>query len=134
MLQCQSRHKNQKGMKMTVLGKSKLTHKDRADRRKSMADMVRSGVAPQEVAKKTKVTLATVFLACKENGLKIEKKSNVGNEKFSAYDVISALVNTRKKPLAIAEEFGISRQRISQIMIKARKAGIQMPMRKNGTD
>lgn len=54
--------------------KTKLTHEERLERRKQMAEAVRNGSAPGEVAGQFGVTLKTVQDACAEYQVSLPKK------------------------------------------------------------
>ena len=111
-----------------------MTHDDRIARRKEMAKVVKNGTSREAVAQNFSVSLATVTSACRENGVNVDRRGEKQLDRFDAYKILADLINTRKKVKVIAKDNGdVSVQRVSQIYRRARKAGIEMPMRKNGT-
>jgi CO dehydrogenase/acetyl-CoA synthase alpha subunit len=100
------------------------THMERAERRKDIAEYVKNKQGTiEQAARAFKVTVTTVRQCCTIFGVPTGlSPKNVPHEK--TYDVISYLLHNRCTCAQAAEEFGISKQRISAIRDMMRKAGI----------
>lgn len=106
----------------------KYNQEQRRERRKGMAEAIRSGKTISEVCKEYETSPGTVVFACKENGVR-----NVNSRyeiRLPTYQIVASLQNTDKTLEEIATEFNLSKQRVGQILQQARKAGIKFPNRK----
>lgn len=97
----------------------------RSERRRQIAEDVRSGKCPKEVAVKYKVTTETVRNACSEH--KVRMVTQTASTK--TFRILAELLNTKKPYLQLAQEFGVTKGRVSGIYREAVQAGIQFPPR-----
>ena len=101
-------------------------HIDRALRRKKMADRVRKGASLSEVAQEFKVSLSSVKAACLEHDVEPARRAAPN---VTALDVVAALLKGEETQSDVARRLGISRQRVHQIVVEAKKAGIKLKTR-----
>lgn len=96
----------------------KLTHKERCKRRKKMATYCQTHTI-QEAVKYFKVTQATIYAACRENG--VEPTSKLTH--ISTLKILYEVFINKRKQTDVANEFGVTKQRVNTIVALARKAG-----------
>jgi DNA invertase Pin-like site-specific DNA recombinase len=101
-------------------------YKEFAARSVEMAYCVKQGETPLEVATRFGVTRATVYRACKIQGMHL----GIRQMKPSTYAVIATLQNTTHTPHDIAKQYNLDTERINRILRECLKAGIQIPHRK----
>ena len=96
-------------------------------RRKLMAMQVKAGTDPKEVAKRFSRTLETVGLACADHGVLMPQVSQV-NVGSTSFEVLASILKTKELNLAaIGEYHRVSRQYVSAVYNKAKRAGIKVP-------
>lgn len=100
-----------------------LTHKQRRNRRKEIAQAVKRGkLSISQVTNKFQVTAETVRIACIEFG--VSPPSQMNNRiKFTSFQVI-ALKQKGLSYCQIAKRINVSHQRVHQIVSSARNAGV----------
>ena len=78
-----------------------MNRKEREDRRRAMAEEVKAGKMPKRVASKFRVTVITVYSACREFGISVP----TSNERRSlmALEVLNGATAE-----AVAKEFGVT--------------------------
>ncbi len=101
-----------------------ISHEQRRIRRKAIADAIASGDLYSKVAVKFGVSIATVFSAMSENGVPAEGLRV--SRQVNTLRIIQCLMGGLR-PVDIAAEFGVSRQRIHTIRADAIKAGFKIP-------
>ena len=103
-----------------------LTHKDRRNRRKRIADVVGRGkISVPAAAKRYGVTPQMVRLACLEHGKPV-RTSRTPPLGRSAYAVLADLITTTLRPAQIAENRGLTIQYVDNVQKRAKKAGIPL--------
>jgi hypothetical protein len=98
-----------------------LSHDDRAARRKRIADRVRKGDEPLDVARDEGVTFDTVRKACETYGLKVNREAPVAH---TSYRVLALLLNTNRSFSSIARELNLGTPRVTTVANQAKAAGI----------
>lgn len=98
--------------------------------REAIAAAVRAGSTIEAEASKHGVSLGTARAACRERGVPVPDLRKI--KMFRAYAVIADLCNTDLTTRQIAKARGISHQRVSQIFIESKKAGIPVRPRSVG--
>lgn len=103
----------------------KLTHKERAERRRSIAEFVKGGRSRQEAAAKFGVAYDTVTNACREYSI-------IGPQGTAprTMEVVATLLYSSLTILQTAAHHLISQQRVREIFNQARTCGIRFPHRK----
>lgn len=100
----------------------KLTHEQRNERRTSVIAEVKKGALLDDVAKKYKMSVTYVALLC-----------GVGRPRTapsSAWRILATLQNEPKKTYqAIADDLGVTKQRVAQVLALAREQGVKFPGR-----
>lgn len=99
-----------------------LSQVERAQRRTQMARLVAKGSSMQEVSRAFDVTLATVKIACKENGV-------LCNEEYAppkSYSIIAMLLNTKKTFQEIGLALDVSETRVRAVYQQCRKVKIRV--------
>lgn len=99
-----------------------MTHEERAERRRQIAECVKQGENPSTVASEFGVTIETVKNACYEYTVQFPKITK--NSLSSSLEIIAQLMKGDINQNVLAERFKVSKQRISQIRQEAIKAGI----------
>lgn len=104
-----------------------LSHKERLERRKKIADLVKGGAPIEYAAKVFGVSTNTVRNSCKNNGVYLPRKANIHHAtKVSSFQMLMELLKG-KTLQAIADELGVTRQRVGQIRMAASMAGFAFP-------
>ena len=102
-----------------------ISHAERRERRRQIADHVRKHRDIGLSAREFEVSESTVRKVCIEFGIDTPKQGNRGREMSgSTYEILADLINTDKSMKQIAKERELSVQRVSEIASKARQAGI----------
>ena len=96
--------------------------RERAERRKQMAEAVRDGKSVAEVAKEFKMSTLAVKKACNAFGVAYSTQYT-DVTKASVYAVLTKLVQEFSQT-EIASEFNVSRQCVNAIFMKAQLAGL----------
>lgn len=91
-------------------------------RRLAIAESVRDGDTTKQAADRYRVSLQTVRKACHEHGVEVQKSNPARS--FAILARMLAGDNHKK----IGREFGITRQRVSQVRKLAEQAGIKLPI------
>lgn len=112
-------------------GTSKLSHEERAERRKKIALAVKRHGDIAKASTDFKVTEHLVRNACKEHKVKVPR-TFAESINASTYKVIAALINTTDTLTAIAIRHGLSPQRVDQIKTQCVEAGIKLKSRYRG--
>lgn len=105
----------------------RLSHSERAARRAtwvtrvSLAEDKHSTIA--EIAATEHVNVATVQMACRNAGIEILKRQ--GPKAHRAMEILAGLLRGERET-DVAARLGITRQRVNQVAIEARKAGINV--------
>lgn len=106
--------------KSGVLG---LTHEQKAKRREQIANDIKNGMTLERAAKKHKVCNATIISSCKQHGVKITLKYRP--VPTNAFFILKRLLDGQS-PVDVAEKCEVTKQRVSQVRIAARKAGFKV--------
>jgi len=107
--------------------------KERQERRKVIAEKILAGSSIKEICQELSVSTSLVRESCREHGVSAtgaNGKRARSNLAPRTYEILAILLNTDTGTREIAEEIGISRSRVYEILTKAREAGIQFPHRK----
>lgn len=107
---------------------SKLNREQRAERRAKIADEVRKGIPPDEVAKSFGVTIETVRKSVREAGHRMPSQRGADAPVASrTLEILAALIRGRGKTVTeIAAAMGVSKQRVSKVAAEADKAGLNV--------
>lgn len=108
----------------------KMSHRDRAERRRGMVEAVRSGSTVADVAQRFGVTETTVRSACFTANVSIGDPP--GTLSRSTYAVVAALSNTGDKLIDLALRFGLSESRVNNIYRECVRAGVPVKTRGRG--
>jgi hypothetical protein len=110
-----------------------MTHHERFLRRKEIAQYINEGNSVNDASVRFKISEATVRSACFEFlGVLPDRRKSANELAPSTYKIIARLTNTGRELGIIAKEFGVSRQRITQIYHRCIEAGIPVIIRKQG--
>lgn len=110
-----------------------LSHQAREERRRAIADKAAEGVTVAELQGLFGVSRTLVETSCQQHGVVIPQ--NGYTRKFvKSLTLVAELLNTGETLQAIGERYGLSRQRICQVLTEARDAGIEFPHRKRMGD
>jgi transposase len=103
-----------------------MTREELADRRKKIADAVREGKHVAEVCKKFGIGLTTVKNACREHGVKVDRKQTRMSDEKPATETlrIVAWLIQGYSGSEIAADAGVTRQYVNQVKQRATEAGI----------
>ncbi len=117
----------------------RLTHAERADRRERIAEAVRQGADPGQVANEEKVSWNTVYDACRAAGVQTYHRTRTQKSlppltrEFHAvsirraFDILALLRRNDKTSRKIALSVGVKFQWVSQIEQMALEAGLLSP-------
>lgn len=83
-------------------------------------NFVKQGGTIAEASRMFGYNYIEVWEACNRAGVSSPKM------KISTYEILADLINTSQTQTEIAEKYHISRQRVSEIAINARQAGIKL--------
>lgn len=107
-----------------------MTHKERKERRRVIAEYVRTH--PDErlksVAFKFAVNLRTVYNACKENNVSVERRFKT---KHRTIKIVADLINTQDPNVQIAARYDTIVQTVSEIKSACLQAGIKLHPKRN---
>lgn len=103
-------------------------HEQRRQRREAIALAVASGASRAAAARRFGISLGTVHRACTEHGLSARRGRPPGPSAGGrGLEILAALLsNSFATDRAIADTFGVTRQRVDQIRTEARKAGVPL--------
>ena len=101
-----------------------MTHEERFDRRREIAEFCRLGGSPREACDRFQVCPATVKNACVQAGVQLNTPG--GTVGASTLRIVRLLLDGHP-PKAICIELGITRQRVSAVKEKAIEAGFTFP-------
>ena len=108
----------------------KLTHVQRAERRRAIADFVSEGHTLGEAAARFHITAQTASHACRALGIPVRGR---GRPRASGFAVLAKLLRRDRTPVEIALDMGVSRQVVAEIHRRAAEAGlIERPLRLTG--
>lgn len=99
-----------------------MTHAERRERRKAIAEFVRSGKSPHEAARIFGVGRRTVTDACLEHGV----TPLVGHGRPNQLRILSLLFAGSRQSV-IARRLSITRQKVGDVATRAAAAGIDIP-------
>jgi transposase-like protein len=102
-----------------------VTLAERRERRRRVVADIRAGTPMAEAARRSGLSLATVYRACAEAG--VERPGN--RAQFSSYAVLAALFDPGRGLRRIARDHGLSTTRVQDMYREARAAGIPLPER-----
>ena len=102
---------------------SSLTHAERADRRRAIANEAKRGVPVSAIASKYGVSVSTIHGDCVEHDVH-PPPMHLNVSRASKSLLIVAELLRGKSPAEIAEQFGTSRQRVHQVKNDAESAGV----------
>jgi DNA invertase Pin-like site-specific DNA recombinase len=114
--------------------KPRFSREARRKIRAAIAQAVRDGERPCEVAERFGSSARTVTKACRENGvpaptLGAAASARTAVSRFDAYELIAALFDRSQGIRQIARRFGITHQSVGRVYRKCVKAGIPVPRR-----
>lgn len=101
-----------------------MDHEDRRARRKLIAEQVRNGKSVKDVAKEHGVGHSSIYSACREHGVKINREMSL-----RTFDILKQLLDG-KTFHAVADNVGVSKARVWLVAKMAREAGIVLPRRR----
>ena len=100
-----------------------MTGEKKRQRRLAMAEAIKNGKSIAAVCAKFKMSYASVVSACREADIK--PPTEHARSPVSAFQILKAVLDG-KTPLAAAEKFGVSNQRVYAVISAARKAGFSI--------
>jgi hypothetical protein len=109
----------------------RLSHADRAIRRRRIAKAVADGREPAKVAGDEKVSIKTVYDACRAAGVTAEAETLPGSP-TRLYAIIGLLMSTTDTMANVAARVGCSRQRVQQICANLEAVGVIRPYHERG--
>lgn len=98
-----------------------LPHSARAERRRAIASRLRAGDHPRKIASDFRVTLNLVYNAAKEYGI---RRAENNLPRPNTLRILKELLDGRKAR-EIANDYGLSRQRVQAIKQRAEEAGFE---------
>lgn len=101
-----------------------MTHDEKRARRTQIADAVRLGGNPGEIAFKFKVSLSTVHSSCTEFGVPLPNTSRGPAGTFNPFALLIDLL-AGMTFAACGEKYGVSKARVGQIAMEASTGGWQ---------
>ena len=107
-----------------------LPQPDRRQRRHLIAEVVRERGGPEGVAEIFGVSEQTVWMACREHGVRWARRPPRQAEK--AFRILADLQNTGDPIADVARRRMVSQQRVSEVLRLARENGIRV--RDNGPE
>jgi len=109
-----------------------MTHAERAERRRQMAQAVRKGVSQFDVARTFGVTLPRVRDACREHRVDYPERGTFGSPTSTGtgWPAILKRLLAGKSQKSVGRDLGISPQRVHEIARLAREAGVKIPRTK----
>lgn len=121
-----------------------LTHDARRARRAAIAQAIAGGATISAVARRFTVSVSSVRAACVEHGVAASSRrpaaggaipASLGKlrVKKKTFKILAQLLHTDKSECEIAARYGVSHQRVSEILCAARAAGIRFPGRAERT-
>lgn len=103
-----------------------------ANRRLVAAERVRNGEDPKEVALDCRRSIFWIQSACADHDVDCRKEGGVFPIRVTTFHILAELQNTPRKVLQeIAQDHGLTRQRVGQILADGRKNGMLFPGRPN---
>lgn len=100
------------------------TSKD--SRRAQVLALIEAGGTPQDVAKKMKISASTVYSQLRRSGRSVRNLRLPA----TAFHILADLLNTADTQAVISKRHGISQQRVYNVALAARRAGIKLPSRR----
>ncbi len=104
----------------------RMTHPERAARRKEIAEYVRANHSRQEAVVKFGVSIDSVDQACREHGV---KPTRYQHRQPKSFEIVAVLQNTSKTIVEIADERGVEHQWVRELYHAALEGGIKFPNR-----
>ncbi len=105
-----------------------MKHNEISKRNTKMVSLIINGASIKQVADEFKVTISTVYNVCKQLNITIRKDYH-GIPPTRSFMILKELF-TDKTMTQIAQEFGITHQRVSQVYKQAKLAEIPgLPIR-----
>ena len=93
----------------------------------SIVDLYQNGMAVKKIAKRKRVSLQDVYRVLNSSGIRGQNRCTIP---ILAFTLLAALQNSPEKTLKeIADEHGVARQRIGQVLTVARNSGMRFPGR-----
>lgn len=100
-----------------------LTHEDRRERRRKIANACEGGADRRAVGRKYGVSDRLVRMACEEHG--VEYRREHGGSPAGIVAIVAGLVKTRRKHMTVvATDTGNSRQRVHQVLKECIRYGL----------
>jgi transposase len=108
----------------------KLTHEQRAERRKTMAMAVRDGVDIREIARTEGVSLSQIHIACREHGVQTQ---HLGKRPLGPnhYTILAALFSDDSCD-EIGRKLGIDGSMVQTVYRRCIAAGVPVTRRRRG--
>jgi hypothetical protein len=111
-----------------------MSHRERAERRRRIADAVAEGVPADVICNREGVSLWYIDKACQEAGISRPPlssdsgvKRRVYTRSHASFRILAELQNTTATMGAIATKFKVHRQAVRQVLDAAIAAGIKLP-------
>ena len=96
-----------------------MDHKARAQRRKEIAEFIQKTNDIHKAATEFGVSVNTVYMACKENGIAPRK-----HQRIRQLEIVASLMKDGARQIDIAEQHGVSKQYINQVYKECKRLGI----------
>lgn len=112
-----------------------MTHAERLERRKAIADAASAGATYPELCQRFGVEYTTVYYVCKAYGVSPTKSDDSRHRRFECdpFKVLAKLLAPDEPVDAqVAQECGLSRERVRQIKERARAFGLLNTPRRRG--
>lgn len=90
---------------------------------KKLRDLAREGVSYAEMGRKLKISTSSAFLLCRRLGITNGQRSGPQAKEIPVDRVVSLRVDKGWTFQRLADKYGVSRQRIHQIVQSALQAG-----------
>lgn len=103
-----------------------MTHQEKMKRRRAIIYDMATGMSLKECSEKHEVAENTIYKLCKDSGVSILTQPFTKNLSVNTYKIIAQLQNTMKSLEEIAQDHGVSKQRVHEIQGFMLANGIQI--------
>lgn len=104
-----------------------MTNLEKIERRENIARDAATGCySLKHLCLKYNVTYTTVYKSCREYGINWKDKNVGKGSPSTSWKILAFLLNTNLTCEEIGEEFNVTKQRVHQLLTKARDCGIRV--------
>lgn len=108
-----------------------MSHRERRSRRGAAVAEVAAGMDLAAAAAKHAIGGGYLRQLCQRAGISVADRRRQQGQVLRLLRIVAALQNEPDVPISeIASRFGITRQRASQVLVQAGRAGLQFPGRR----